>query len=356
MLAAHLAGLLLLGPVDDGFQWQAPGECPTAVDVRERVASLTDRPWEAERLQVNARIDDASDGSWTLHLRMETAGGASQSRTLVSDDCTELADAVALIVAVALGEEGMSGEGETAAVDGTDTVGVADDQRGSEDDVASEANSERDSRSLPSTTEPEEVYSTGITLIRGERVREPRQRGSVEALLGLDGGVDLGAVGAVTGGGRLSVGVGWRLVRVELVGGFWAPRTHQLLAGVGARSSLGSIELRGCGRPRAGKPNRGGGTGFEFPLCLGVEGGVLRSKGFGFVTSRIMSSPWLAITATPKVVWWLHQRVGLSAGLQIWLALVRPRVIASTLDEPSNTLFRVSPAGGRVSLGLEVRI
>jgi len=87
--------------------------------------------------------------------------------------------------------------------------------------------------------------------------------------------LDFGAVSPATGGLRLAVGLGWRVLRLELLGAYWFARRVELQPGAGADVSLATAELRGCGRIKFAP--------VEFPLCLGLEAGAHRSRGFGLV-------------------------------------------------------------------------
>ncbi|MCA9691458.1 MAG: hypothetical protein KC636_17775, partial [Myxococcales bacterium] len=87
--------------------WSAPAECPDAARVRDEVTrmlggavDLGDRSLHAEAAVT------AVDAGWRLDLRL-TGSHAEGARAIESASCEELADAAALVIAIAIDPERM---------------------------------------------------------------------------------------------------------------------------------------------------------------------------------------------------------------------------------------------------------
>jgi hypothetical protein len=123
-----------------------------------------------------------------------------------------------------------------------------------------------------------------------------------------------------------------------------APRTIvRPLASLQAGLYAGGVQ--GCGRLGRGA--------LEVPLCAGLEAGAMRGEA-GVVSGRPAFASWLAVTVAPGLVWHAGRRIGLWMGLELALAVVRPRfeLVGEGRTEP---LFRPPAASGRLWLGVEWR-
>jgi hypothetical protein len=84
------------------LSWTAPAACPSANSVREEIlrrVGATDRDPVSEPIVAEVEIHATSTGSFQLSLRT-TAGEAIGERELSGRDCGQLADAVALVLAL----------------------------------------------------------------------------------------------------------------------------------------------------------------------------------------------------------------------------------------------------------------
>ena len=99
-----LAGLLVVAaaPVDVlDLTWEAPTTCPAAADVRESIEGLVETVRHPQPTTVVAEVSAAEDDGWVLALRVESAL-VSSHRTLRAESCEELANATAMIAAIAI--------------------------------------------------------------------------------------------------------------------------------------------------------------------------------------------------------------------------------------------------------------
>jgi len=92
LLAAAVAGLDL--------QWEGPAECPRAGVIVKEVRSLVGPSLEALDLEASAKVEA---GPWRAELRVFSRVGAS-ARTLRGESCEALAEAAAVIIALAAAE------------------------------------------------------------------------------------------------------------------------------------------------------------------------------------------------------------------------------------------------------------
>ena len=307
--------------------WEAPSSCPGVSEIRERVDDVLGWHWEGQETQVVGRVHD-DGGTWRLRLELHS-GPEVETRTLEGSNCEELSDAAAIVIAAAVRQV-------AAPVAEVSPRETATDKAARSDDTPEV--------STPPLTRDDAATRDGPT----PRARQRRPRRPEHGVARLEGGTDFGMVAVVTGGPRLSFGLVWRFVRVEVVGTFWAPRRHELRPGRGARLSAGTVELRGCGRVVSGTA--------EVPLCAGVEAGASRNRGYGFRTASTGHTPWAAGVFSPSLIWRVHSHVGLVLGAQLWIALVRPQIVSSGDAGPQETIYEVPPVGGRATLGVEFRL
>ena len=119
---------------------------------------------------------------------------------------------------------------------------------------------------------------------------------------------------------------------------------YDALPEVGAHLQLYSGLARGCATPTVGS--------VQFPVCVGVELGIMRGEGFGVNMAGAANSAWGALVLGPAV------RVPISGGLSLWieadavLPVVRPGFRVRNLEA-----LYVAPSGAsRAWAGLEMLV
>lgn len=87
------------------FAWRAPDVCPTRERVLARAEELLGRAPEStltSALELDAQLAQKAAGSWQLELRSRTEAGQTTTRSVMAASCAELADAAALLLALAI--------------------------------------------------------------------------------------------------------------------------------------------------------------------------------------------------------------------------------------------------------------
>jgi hypothetical protein len=78
----------------------------------------------------------------------------------------------------------------------------------------------------------------------------------------------------------------------------------------------------------------------------------MHGRGVGIDTPAWARVPWFAAWLGPRVVGWVHSKVGLWAAAEVVVPLSRYRFEIQGLGE----VHRVDPAGARLRLGVAARI
>jgi hypothetical protein len=301
-----LAVSMAFAPEPSAFslQWDAPAGCPEAeiveADISERLAARKASP--RKPVAAHARVHESDEG-WTLELDIESEGGR-ESRELDSDECEVLADAVALIVTLAVLEQ--------PELEAPKPPGAV---------VVTEPKIEIRSESHVQKNEP----PTWGTRVFGGGTYGP-----------------LPGFGANAGLGVALIG---RAYRVELTGIYGFRRTAEVDGDpdIGGDLRMWAIGTRGCGVPRVRR--------VEFPLCGGLEAGAVHGVGFGVPDAKRDRRAWLALTAGPGVSVRIVRHLALWATVDGVVALLRPAFAL----EPFGVIHRAQTAGVRALAGIEIR-
>ena len=351
-MALSLAALLLLAPAEGlRLDWQAPAGCPDGEALRARVVDLVGA--EATRqtnLGARARVKGRA-GRWTLELALEREGGEDR-RTLGDPDCRALAEAAALVLAVAIDPQakfaGPVPEDSPAAdpaVPPDSLVPLPPGEPAPEPTVppvASDMSVDTANVASPAIAAPPEPVPKASPAPR------PRQ-----LQLGLRLGAGLGFTRLLPGPHAaldLGLGLEGRGWRVEIAGLFVPPVRGVAASdpGIGGVFRLGAGELRGCGVP--GPRDRP----LVFPLCVGLQFGAMHGRGTsGLPVPLAARSPWIATRFGGALRWRPRDgRVGLWLGLDAIVALTRPAFVTAGGVQ----VHEAARLGGQASLGLEVRL
>lgn len=348
-LGGWLAGVLALGPAEASvpelrsaaaeavvLTWEAPARCPDEAAVRQGLATYLGEGPTAEAgagVRAVARVTE-EDGRLRLALRTETASGVT-TRETVADDCAVLVDATALIVAIAVDPSTVLARGEAVApaeVEAEPEPGPA------------EAEVELAEPELP---EPEpELPEPEVIELEPAPEPEPRRELPVRFGMRVGGGIDGGTLPGLAGGLRLAgavIGRGWR---AELRGDYWLPRTAIATDGIGGRIGLGVAGARGCGVP--GVPR----VGLEFPLCAGVEAGLMRGDPVGdrVASPQTAREPWVAADGSVGLAWVPRRFLALVVQAELVVPITRASFVVGDVQ-----VYRAGAVAGRGFVGLEAR-
>lgn len=289
--------------------WDAPAGCPDESTIRARVGELvTPDPLRDRWVFATVR---ARDGRYDATIRVSDS--PSVSRTVDADSCLELANVTIAVVAVALTEPHVVVE-PSPPLSASSLDAPAPDEKPTE----------TDSESPPPAPGPQ----------RSQLGR---------AALRVDGAIGWGAMPGVGGGMAITPAVLWPHARLELRAGLWARRTIRYEAQIDRHLTLrmGTLALRGCGVGVEGR--------WEFPMCGGIEGGLMVAQARNVELLHAPARPWLAVHASVGVAVRITDRVALSLSAEPWLAIVRGSMLrlSSTVEGQR--------FGARGFLGLDVR-
>jgi hypothetical protein len=329
---------LLLSPAPLEIEWQAPEECPGADDVRASVERTLGPAADDERTPIRAsgRVQQ-SDAGYRLLLEVHD-GAATSQRELEGATCREVTDAAALILAmtidprVALTDEPPAETTETEAAETKTVVPEVATKRASE-------------RVVP--TEPVAPKIAPEPALKREPI-------AVHFLARAMAGLGVGPLPGPSASLALALGIGGELWRVEAVGHYW-PRVEGDApddSGRRARASLWSVGARGCVVPEI----RPGGVSGQlrrvlFPICTGVDAGMMRAEAVGLEMTQAKRTPWAAVVLGAGAEWWPIRNVGIGARVDGHGAVYRPRFVT----DPSGLVHKAAPVGVQVLGGLLVR-
>ena len=330
------------------LDWRAPPGCPERAEVVAGVRAYlpglqdpSDDP-RAAASRITADLSQAATG-WDAQVHIDGIDG-SDTRKFSADSCAELADAIALISAVAL-----------------DPVVVADTVRAWERPPATEpvpvpapvpASTPSPEPDPAPVAEPDPDTDTepfDATIQRVETGEDdppiPPPR-SVRLGVGAAGTGGWGPATAGFAGVQLGFAVLGRRWRWELDGHYAVPRTLSMGDGRRGRMQGWAVGTRGCVVPALGARQT-----IELPVCGGLEAGQVLARGLEpTANARAGAQAWLAVLAGPGLRWVFIQRLALAVDVAAVAALTR-----GDFTIGADTLASLAPFGARASLGLEAR-
>ncbi len=265
---------------------------------------------------------------FTVRIVTDFAGHVDE-RTVESSTCTDLGDATALVVAVAL-QPRLVGPGPPAS---PNAVPSPPSRRAPK--LSADSAPPKTAR-LPTIVEQDRQPTSTSSTAR----RRPQRSSAPEQLfLRVAPLLEYGSLPLVSGGTALSAGLLWRRWRAELFGLYLFPqrqtfdRTRSLL-------QLGAAGGRACHRLFAGR--------VEFPICLGIEAGALRAQTRGQRPGTTLNLGWLAPSAQAGMAVG-GRRVGFFAAGEVAVSTLIPGILVG-----ADTVFESRTVSLRAFAGLEV--
>ncbi|HVY45166.1 MAG TPA: hypothetical protein VHB21_04765 [Minicystis sp.] len=249
------------------------------------------------------------------HLAISVHAAGAPTRELVDPDCHHLADAAAVILALAIEDA---------------------EQR------AREAKPPRRETAPAAAPRSPAQRSSPVAPRRfGPRASEP-----VHLALAAGTSLDLAALPAPA----LGFSAGLAVARRDLVGEAafvaFAPRAAEVAGGHGGgEMSFIAGALRACWTPLRA-------AAVAWGPCAGVELGATRGVGFGVERPSADTEPWVAPDAGVRAELRVERRLALVAGGDALFPVIRPHFRLQGVGE----VFQPPPVSGRFSLGLEIRL
>ncbi len=305
------------------LHWNAPaGPCPGEPELLARIDALVD----AAPLQLDATawvqqlaVPTPAGEAWRLDLRLQWSQ-RSDTRILHARDCSSLADATVVLVAVLAAPLAAAGH-----------LGPATDLPAREPLEPFALADEPTSRSSRTATPLQ---------LRRSRRRAARRRGPYAGLHAIAG------AGALPRGDfGLTLALGGLRPRLRLEGA----ATYLALQGVSLRDGSGRGGTIGLATAALRLCPRFLGPPLELSLCGALELGLSWANSVGLSPPRRSTGAWISVALGGALDWWFSPQVALHAGLE---ANVAPLFTAYRLD--GGVLFTPSRVGLRGSLGLTI--
>jgi hypothetical protein len=288
--------------------WDAPaGDCPDEAYLRSAVDQLLGGEDPAgARVEARAHVERAAEGVWRVRLTTAREGAAGE-RVVESTSCRSLADATALIVALAI-----------------DPRRVAQNQAAP---TPAPAATPAPTPAPPPPLAPAPTHT-------------PSRFAAFTAISGDLGTLPQPAYGFLLGGALLAA-----RARIEAYGSYWPSRHAHATStpSAGGDVLLATGGARGCWIPLGGA--------LSVAACPGLELGVLHGQGTSVRIRRSADGVWVAATALARLTWHLAASWGLFLDASLAVPLVRDQF---ELDD-IGTIHRAAPAEGRAAFGPELR-
>lgn len=326
MLSSAAQSPELRRPAVYELTWEAPSECPDEAQLRKRIAELAPDPAGGEGVMlVDATVVQGPD-RFAVRIVTDFAGHRDE-RTVESETCTDLGDATALVVAVALQPGGID-SGAAASPKVVPRPPVLPEPQLPVDSVQPQTTRS----SVTVVAEPGRQPPTGTRLSHRSSVPQGVHL-RIAPLL------EYGGLPSVGGGTAMAVGLLWPRWRAELFGLYLFPQP-QTFDRTRSLFQLGAAGGRACHRLFAGP--------VEFPICLGIEAGALRAQTRGQQPGTALSLGWLAPSARAGVAVG-GKRVGFFAAGELAVSTLIPRILVG-----EESVFDSRAVSLRAFAGLEV--
>jgi len=333
------------------LRWEAPAECPSERQVRDRIRKLagSSRSTE-ERVRAEARITRSEDGR--LHLELVVrSGDLVGTRSIDGRSCEDLAGATAVALALLLrssaplSEEDLAGRGESGAspgASGTDNQSGSgsDENRGSAPSSESSPGTSSPAKTESSPTKPEPAHPP-VAASGDEHQSQRPSRVLIQAPLAA---FAVGALPEPSVGVAAAAGASVARWRFLVEGAVW--RTQRMTAsdepGVGADVGLITVGPRACWAAVQGR--------FELAPCLVLTVQHLWAEGSGdHIAPRSAEATWLAAGAGAQARWRLAAWFALVGRVSAQVETSRPIVAIDGVG----TLGQIGPVSLTLALGPE---
>jgi hypothetical protein len=297
--------------------WRAPAGCPDAASLRARVEHRLERSLDGVSLGVEVDVT-RTGGRYLARVDLRAITVANDVRTLTSKRCSELADAVAVIVARIAGEV-IARRVATAA---SAAVSIASTDPIDPSDTIDEADRIIvDARHAPQPARPPRRWTIGARVS------------------GVSG---IGVIPKVGLGGELAVTLRYDRRLAELAHARWVVSAAQFHSGGPAKVD---VDLDVAIARYGWRPH-------DLPLraWLGVEVGTMHGRGVKLPGQQLESGRWLSAGAGFAVTWQMLPWARVVGAMEVMAAVERIRF---TLGD-GMVAYAPAPMSVRTTCGLEV--
>jgi hypothetical protein len=315
--------------------WDAPASCPDEAYVERKVASLLGESAPAERRAIRARaeITHEEDGSWRVELATDV-GESSGHRVIAAESCRAVADAVALVLALAMDAERRS----------LDLAAPASPPPPAALSIPAVAPS-------PGAPPEDERPRAPAATVAHDRALAPSRSVSAPPVAFATRTYVFGDVGTLpspapgVGAGVSAWPTSLAVLRFEVGGALTSIQSTSAAAAMGGRFWLRALDADVCLTPALGP--------WEVGTCAGAELDSLAASGVGEMAPRSEHGDWVSVrmraTGTYRLApgWAIRADLGGGVGVDV------PSFIA--LGTPPTVVYRPSTITGRSAIGLEAR-
>lgn len=337
--------------------WSAPEGCPDQAAVVARIERLLGGPPRASDRRLDARAEvEAIPRGFRLEIDLAT-GDFESKRVLQGALCESVADAAALVIALAFDPDAVAAQEARQAESAAPADTASPPPAPPADSTAPPAAPPADSTAPPPPPPPGADSVVRIPVPLRPRPPLPVPAPSFPFTFGVFAQLagDAGSLPSVAPGLRAGLSLGIGAFRIEPAFEAW-PSSRSAVPDrptTGAELRLLAFTLGACRRlwPWTSPSERGipGVLG-----CLGFEIGEMHGAGFGVATPRSAGFLWTAPRAELRAELPLATWLSLTFDLGLAVPLDR-RQFVLTLGAARTVLHQPSAVAGRASAGLSVR-
>lgn len=355
--------------------WSAPASCPDTAAVSARIDRLLGGPPKAtdRRLEAVATVEAIPRG-FRLEITL-TADGATSGRILQGAICESVADAAALVIALAFDPEAVAAQEQKQAASEGPEAPPQNNTPPPPDTPPGPVPADSAAPSAPPPPAESAIVRIPV-LFPPPRVvpappSEPASSITYGAFVQFAG--DAGSLPGVAPGVRAGLSLGIGAFRIEPAFEAW-PSSRSSVAdrpGAGAEMRLLAGSLDVCrriwpttmpeaGQARVGSPVPGPvSSSTEVDLssvigCLGFEIGEMQGTGFGVAAPKSAGALWAAPRADLRAELSLLRHVALTLDLGLAVPVDR-KTFVLTLTGSRAVVHEPSPVSGRAGAGVAVR-
>jgi len=316
------------------LDWAAPEECPKASVLAAHIRRLAGTGNGRDSVHATAHVTHGLDGQW--RVRLVLSGAVTGTRALQAADCTSLARATALIVALAANPQVASRITEAEQGPLTEEEPPEASPQPSEEPTGSGT-----APSTPPKGSPAPVASSRGAAWPRLAHATPREEG-----LEWSGGVNLishlGLLPSPALGGELSLGLARQSLSLALLAGGspWAPSDTSKPYVLEREAHVG---LRSCWAFDDSL--------VEASLCAVGKAHLLWATGKGLVESRTARSTLATYGLGPRIAWLIMPRWRAFAEADVMSPSRRPRAVAAS----GETLYEAAWVTAAISAGVVYR-
>jgi hypothetical protein len=355
VVPAAAACLLAAPPAFAGeplrLSWQAPKGCPTADHVKD-AALRASGDVGREPLEADVRVEHAE--RWTVTIRTHRANVAAAERHLEATSCAALADATAVILALALIPEASTTRNASAtpAVSAAAAAAPAPEAEAAPAAAAPPPSRPPSPAAAPPPSPVASPAPAERALVSDGALVSDADRAAAQGAFAhaLAASASLHADGttlpSAAVGGRAALAWTPARVRLEVGGSYFSEQSKTTAtSGAGAAFTLLVADARGCWAIA-----RSARSGVELSPCIGADVEVVQARGFGAAKNYDANAAWVSATGgallrVPMTSW-----LALRADAGAIVPFSRPRFVV----EGDGAVHRPAPLGVRGGIGAEL--